>query len=64
MDNPFVKVSPTTKVYEVLDQKEGLVRLKVVTTVKDVPYSDYFACEEFMDIVQPNLKVKSIVVRS
>jgi hypothetical protein len=52
-DNPFVKVSSTTKMYYLVEKTTNLIRLRVRSRASDVPYCDSFGVEEEMLIVMP-----------
>lgn len=45
-DSTFVKVSPTTKNYLLLQKDDRLINLRIFNQVKDVPYCETFNTEE------------------
>ncbi|CDW71645.1 UNKNOWN [Stylonychia lemnae] len=64
-DNTFVKVSPTTKNYLLLQKEDNMLNLRIFNQMKDVPYCDYFNTEENWIITSPNSEDNSrCVIRS
>eukprot|EP00347_Sterkiella_histriomuscorum_P012209 403369475 len=54
-DNAFVKVSPTTKNYFLLQKTENLINLRIFNQMKDIPYADTFNTEENWIITSPSI---------
>ena len=55
-DNAFVKVSPTTKYFKLLENTETKILFKILSKCTDVPFADTFAIEETWLILSPNDK--------
>jgi hypothetical protein len=53
-DNPFVKVSPTTKYSKLLENSDTKMVITSLAKVKDVPYCDTFNVEEHILIISPS----------
>ncbi|CDW85958.1 UNKNOWN [Stylonychia lemnae] len=62
-DNPFVKVSPTTKYYKLLEKTDQKVCFKILSKCSGVPYCDTFAIEEEFLILAPSPGAPICVVR-
>jgi hypothetical protein len=62
-DNPFVKVSPTTKQCKVLENTDTKVYIKSLAKVKDVPYCDAFSVEEDLLVLSPSPTANCCVMR-
>jgi hypothetical protein len=46
LDNPFVKVSPNTKYWRVVEKTDTRIVMRVMTKCSNVPYCDTFSVEE------------------
>ena len=62
-DNPFVKVSPTTKVQRLIESTDTKVVVKSMAKVKDVPLCDTFNVEEELIIISPSPTANCAVLR-
>ena len=62
-DNPFVKCSPTTKIYNLIEQNQNMIKIRVFSKAKEVPYCDCFMIEEEMICVMPQNCNNSSVFR-
>ena len=62
-DNPFVKSSPTSKVYYLFQKTDNVVNLRVLSRAKDVPYCDCFGIDEEYVIAMPSACKSSCVMR-
>lgn len=62
-DNPFVKASPTQKIAYVLEQSEKVLKMRVVSKAKEVPYCDCFSIEEEFVCSMPEGCANSCVLR-
>jgi hypothetical protein len=62
-DNPFIKCTPTEKYYNLLEQTNNFVKIRVVARAKDVPLSDCFLIEEEMICAMPSKCVSSSILR-
>jgi hypothetical protein len=62
-DNPFVKVSPTTKYFKLIERTETVIRFKILSKCSGVPYCDTFACEEDWVAISPNASANCCIVR-
>jgi len=51
--NPFVKVSPTTKYFKLLEKTDTVVNFKILSKCTGVPYCDTFAIEEEYLAISP-----------
>ena len=62
-DNAFVKVSPTTKNFLLMEKTESKISIRVFNRTRDVPYCDTFNTEEHWLILTTNPKAEKIIVR-
>lgn len=62
-DNPFVKVSPTTKHYKLLERSETKLHLKILNKCTSIPYCDTFSVEEEWLFMAPTATANCCVVR-
>lgn len=62
-DNPFVKVSPTTKYFKLLEISDTKIHFKVLSKCSGVPYCDTFAIEEDWIALSPGLGATCCIVR-
>lgn len=62
-DNPFVKISPTTKYFKVLELSETKIHVKILSKTNNVPYCDTFAVEEDWIAVSPSPGANCSVLR-
>ena len=62
-DNPFVKVSPTTKNYLLLEKRDNFINIRIFNQMRDVPYSDCFNTEEHLIVVSPDSRADKCIVR-
>ena len=62
-NNPFVKVSPTTKHYKMLENCDTKIRIKILSKCTDVPYCDTFAVDEELLILSPATTSSYCIVR-
>lgn len=60
--NPFVQVAPSFKKLCIIDQNPNLLRFRVITKTKDVPYCDCFGVdEEFLCIMPAGCQSSSVL---
>lgn len=62
-NNPFVKVSPTTKYFKLLEKSDTKVHFKILSKCSDVPYSDTFALEEDWLAISPHPNANCCMLR-
>lgn len=62
-DNPFVKISPTTKYYKLIEKTDTKVQFKILSKCSGVPYCDTFAIEEEIIAISPQPNSNYCVVR-
>ena len=62
-DNPFVKVSPTTKYFKLIDKSETKVHVKILNKCTSVPYCDTFSVEEEWLAMSPSPTANCCIVR-
>ena len=62
-DNPFVKFSPTSKIYYLFSKTDNLLRLRVLSRAREVPYCDCFGIDEEYIIAMPASCQNSCVMR-
>lgn len=62
-DNPFVKVSPTTKYFKLIEKTETTTRFKILSKCTGVPYCDTFAVEEDWLAISPNSNSNCCIAR-
>lgn len=63
-DNPFVKVSPTTKYYKLLEKTDTKLLVKILNKCTSVPYCDTFSVEEELLFISPSPTANCCVFRS
>lgn len=62
-DNPFVKCTPTHKIYHLVHFSDHLLRIRTRSKASDVPYCDTFFVDEDMLIVMPENCSQSSMIR-
>ena len=62
-DNPFVKVSPTTKYFKLIEKSETKVHVKILNKCTSVPYCDTFSVEEEWLAMSPSPTANCCIVR-
>eukprot|EP00347_Sterkiella_histriomuscorum_P004839 403358890 len=62
-DNPFVKVSPTTKYFKLIEKSDCKLHFKILSKCSGVPYCDTFAIEEDFLALAPQPGANVCVVR-
>lgn len=62
-NNPFVKNSPTTKTYYLLEKTENLIKIRVLSTARKVPGGEAFSIDEEMVVYMPSNCFNSCVLR-
>jgi len=62
-DNAFVKCAPTTKTAYLIETSPTILRMRVISQAKDVPYSDCFKIEEDFICTMPEGCNSSSILR-
>jgi hypothetical protein len=61
-DNPFVKIAPTFRQAYLIEKESNIVRVRVMSKTKDVPYCDCFAVdEEFLCVMPQDCSCSSVL---
>jgi hypothetical protein len=62
-DNPFIKVSPTTKYVKLIEQTETKFHVRIISKCSGVPYCDTFSIEEDFLILSPSPTAAASILR-
>lgn len=49
--NPFVKITPITKYYMIVEQQKHLIEMRLWSQFKGIPYADSFNPEEQITVI-------------
>ena len=61
-DTPFVDSAPTIRQYNLIEQTDHLLKSRVISKVRDVPYADYFFLDdEILCVMPPNCQSSCVL---